>query len=176
MVKKDTFNETMTENLKENEIPIREATEHDIPQLSIHHRKMFEEIWEKKGSYISNLVCSEIEKAYAQKLSQELISGVCKVWVIENKELIIASGGITILSFVPTPSDFSSHVAYLHSMYTEKGYRYHNFANQIVREALQYCKANGIKRVILNASEAGRPIYEKIGFRSASELMRLIID
>jgi hypothetical protein len=31
---------------------LRETTERDIPQFGIHHRKMFEEIWERKGEDI----------------------------------------------------------------------------------------------------------------------------
>jgi len=158
------------------EMPIREATENDITQLGIHHRKMFEEIWEKKGERIDNSICEEIEKAYAQKLKQELIDGVCKAWVIENDNKIIASGAITIVSFVPTPNDLTSSVAYLHSMYTEEGYRNRSFANLIIKKSIQYCKEIGIKRVFLNASEAGRPIYEKVGFRPAPETMRLFIE
>jgi GNAT superfamily N-acetyltransferase len=61
-------------------------------------------------------------------------------------------------------------------MYTEKEYRNNNFANRIIEKAIQYCKDHGIKRFFLNASEAGRPIYEKIGFHSAPEIMRLIIE
>jgi GNAT superfamily N-acetyltransferase len=72
---------------------------------------MFEEIWEKRGSRIDLSVCKEIERAYAQKLKQELIDGSCKAWVIENEDAIIASGAITIVSFVPTPNDLSSSVA-----------------------------------------------------------------
>ena len=155
---------------------LREATGHDIPRLSKHHRKMFEEIWERKGENIDISICKGIEKAYRQKLKQELIDGSCKAWVIENEDRIIASGAITIISFVPTPNDLSSSVAYLHSMYTEKEYRNNKFANLIVEKAIQSCKDYGIKRVFLNASEAGRPIYEKIGFRSAPEIMRLIIE
>jgi GNAT superfamily N-acetyltransferase len=96
--------------------------------------------------------------------------------VIENGDQIVASGGITIVSFVPTPNDLNSRVAYLHSMYSEKAYRNKNFANRIVKEALQYCKANEIKRVILTASQAGKPIYEKIGFASSPETMRIFIE
>jgi GNAT superfamily N-acetyltransferase len=144
------------------EVVLRDAAERDIPQLGIHHRKMFEEIWERKGENIDISICKGIGKAYRQKLKQELIKGPC----------IVASGAITIVSFVPTPNDLSSRVAYLHSMYTEKEYRNNNFANRIIEKAIQYCKDHGIKRFFLNASEAGRPIYEKIGFHSAPEIMR----
>jgi GNAT superfamily N-acetyltransferase len=154
---------------------LREATDRDIPHLSKHHRKMFEEIWERKGEHIDISIGKGIEKAYRQKLKQELTGGSCKAWVIENEDRTIASGAVTIVSFVPTPKDVSSRVAYLHSMYTEKGSRNNRFASLIVEKAIQYCKDNGIKCVFLNASEAGRPIYEKIGFRSAPEMMRLDI-
>jgi N-acetylglutamate synthase-like GNAT family acetyltransferase len=166
-------NKATNQNIKAT---LREATERDIPQLGIHHRKMFEEIWEKKGESIDISVCKGIEKAYRQKLKQELIDGSCKAWVIENENRIIASGAITIVSFVPTPKDLSNSVGYLHSVYTERKNRNNNFANLIIKKAIQYCRNNGIRRVFLNASEAGRPIYEKVGFHSAPEIMRLMIE
>ena len=155
---------------------MREANLSDIPLLAIHHRKMFEEIWEKKGEDIDSSKFAEIEKAYIQKLRGQLQDGSCKAWVLEDEHRIIASGAISIVSYVPTPQDLSCYVAYLHSMYTEKDQRNKHCAKLIVKQALHYCKAQGIKRVILNASEAGRPIYEKIGFRSAPEIMRLILQ
>jgi len=163
----------MTE--KSNETVLREADSSDIQQLSIHHRKMFEEIWQKKGEQIDIAICNEIENAYAGKLNKELTDGRCKAWVIEYENSIIASGAVTVVSLVPTPDDLSSNVAYLHSVYTEKEYRNKNFASRIVQQALQYCRDNGIRRISLNASEAGKTIYQKIGFRSSPETMRLFI-
>jgi N-acetylglutamate synthase-like GNAT family acetyltransferase len=157
-------------------ISIREATESDIPRLGVHHRKMFEEIWKKKGKSIDPSVGKAMERAYAKKLGQELTNGPCRAWVIERENKIVASGAITIASLVPTPKDLSSSVAYLHSMYTEKGYRNNHFANLIVERAIRFCRDAGIKRAFLNASEAGRPIYEKLGFRAAPEMMRLSIE
>ena len=155
---------------------LREATERDILRLGVHHRKMFEEILEKKGERIDPSIGKAMERAYAKKLKKELPDGSCKAWVIEHKNRIVASGAITITSLVPTPKDLSSSVAYLHSMYTEKEFRNKNFANLIVERAIRFCRDNGIKRAFLNASEAGRPIYEKLGFRAAPEMMRLVIE
>jgi hypothetical protein len=47
---------------------------------------------------------------------------------------------------------------------------------KIVLAALEYCKANGVKRVLLRASEAGKPIYERIGFVSSPEMMRISLE
>lgn len=157
-------------------VRIREATVSDISLLAIHHRKMFEEIWENKGEDLDSSRFVEIETSYIKKLQSQLQDGSCKAWVIEDEQRIIASGAISIVSFVPTPQDLSSNVAYLHSMYTEKDQRNNHCAKRIIEQALRYCKAHGIKRIILNASEAGRPIYERIGFRSAPETMRLLLE
>jgi ribosomal protein S18 acetylase RimI-like enzyme len=161
---------------RENGFILREASERDIPLLSRHHRKMFEEIWEKKGQPIDSSTGGEMEQAYSRKLSTELAAGSCKSWLVEKGDQVVASGAITIVSFVPTPNDLSSKTAYMHSIYTEPGSRGQNLASRIVLTALEYCKANGIRRVILSASNAGKPLYERIGFVSSPEMMRISLE
>jgi N-acetylglutamate synthase-like GNAT family acetyltransferase len=154
----------------------REATSSDISIMATHHRKMFEEIWEQKGEHLGTTRASEIENAYTQKLETELERGICKAWVIEAEGKIISSGAITFVSFVPNPSDLSSKVAYLHSMYTEKSYRNKKCAQRIIHNVINHCKSQEINRIILNASDAGQPVYQKIGFRPAPDTMRLFIE
>jgi GNAT superfamily N-acetyltransferase len=166
----------MKEGYKEDGLTLREANGDDIPQLCTHHRKMFEEIWETRGQSIESSIAIEIERAYSLKLSAELPSGSCKSWLMESGNQLLASGAISIVSFVPSPVDLSSRVAYLHSVYTEPGLRGRNLASRIVECALSYCKTNGIKRVILDASEAGRPIYERIGFSASTNSMRILVE
>lgn len=137
---------------------------------------MSEEIWGTRGETIESSIATEIERAYSLKLSAELSSGACKSWLIESENQVVASAAISIVSFVPTPIDLSSRVAYLHSVYTEPGVRGRNLAGRIVECALSYCKTSGIKRVILDASEAGRPIYERIGFSASTNSMRILIE
>jgi len=155
---------------------LQDATIDDIPVLSVHHRKMFEEIWEQKGELISQALAKKLEAAYSAKIGKQIPEGSCKVWVVMADNQIVASGAITIVSFVPVPFDINDNIAYLHSMYTEKGYRHKKCAQRIVKRALQYCQQNGIKRIILHASEAGRLVYEKLDFVSSPETMRLSIE
>jgi GNAT superfamily N-acetyltransferase len=154
---------------------VREALSVDISIMTEHHGKMFKEIWELKGEHLQPARIVEIEKAYTQKLETEMEGGVCKAWVIEDKGKVVSSGAITFISLVPNPSDLSSKVAYLHSMYTDKSHRNRKCAQRIIQSVITYCRSNGIKRILLNASEVGQPIYQKIGFRSASDTMRLFI-
>jgi GNAT superfamily N-acetyltransferase len=154
---------------------IQEATCDDIKQLAIHHRKMFEEIWEKKGEKLEVDKAQEIEERYSEKLEKQITEGTCKAWVVKDGNQLVASGAISVVSFVPVPYDTNHNIAYLHSMYTEKEFRGRKYAQQIIERAIQYCKEHGISRVILNASDAGKPIYEKSGFMSSPETMRLFI-
>ncbi len=154
---------------------LQDATIEDIRILAIHHRKMFEEIWEHKGQKIEKARAQELESAYSEKIEKQIPEGICKAWVVKNDNQIIASGVITIVSFVPVPDDTNHNIAYLHSMYTEKGYRHQKYAQKIVDRAIHYYQKNEINRVVLNASDAGKPIYEKLGFVSSPETMRLFI-
>ena len=154
---------------------IREANLEDMEILSIHHRKMFEEIWEHKGLGIDSNIAKILESAYLEKIAEQIPQGQCKAWIIYSDNEIMASGAITIVSFTPVPTDLNHNVAFLHSIYTEKAYRKKQCAKTIVERAIQYCRESGINRMLLNASDAGKQIYEKAGFVSVPETMRLFI-
>lgn len=155
---------------------IREALTTDISILASHHRRMFEEIWRSKGEALNPEIAIGVENAYSQKLELELTAEICKAWVAEDERKIVSSGAITFISLVPNPSDLSPRVAYLHSLYTEKGYRNRKYSQRIIQRVIAYCKSNGINRVQLNASAAGRPVYEKMGFKPAPDSMRLFLN
>lgn len=148
----------------------------DIGQLAIHHRNMFEEIWDQNGQVLEEAKALALEKAYSEKLKKQIPEGICRAWVVKKNGHIWASGAITIANSVPVPDDTNHSIAYMHSVYTEKAFRGRAYARQIVESAIDFCKENGINRVVLNASKAGRSIYEKCGFVSVAETMRLFIE
>ncbi|MCP4024089.1 MAG: GNAT family N-acetyltransferase [Desulfobacteraceae bacterium] len=154
---------------------IYEATTKDIGRMARHHAKMFEEISEKNSRIIEAKRLKKIEKAYAKKLEEQMPVGACKAWVMKEDSRIVASGAMTICSFVPGPADLNDQVAYLHSIYTDKNFRGRRCANTIVEEMIKHCKENRINRMVLNASEAAKPIYENLGFVSSPDTMRLFI-
>jgi len=157
-------------------IPIRKAEISDIPTLALHHRKMFQEIWDKKGSPLDEQRLGQVEQAYAEKLTEQFSDESCTAWVAVQDDTIVASGAVTIISFVPTPLDLSHQLGYLHSLYTEEEYRGKQCAHKIIDQVIDYCNQKGIRRIILTASEEGRPIYHAIGFRSTLDLMRLVLE
>ena len=160
----------------QRDISIHAANGRDIPVLIAHHHKMFEEIWALIGFEIDGHQFEAMDKALEVKLHEEITNGTCRAWVIEVDKKIVASGAISLNSMTPTPYDPSYRVAYLHSVYTEPEYRKRGFAELITKEAMTYCKSQGIRRMILEASDAGRPIYEKLGFQPSGRTLRLWME
>jgi GNAT superfamily N-acetyltransferase len=154
---------------------LRAATLDDTHVLALHHRKMMEEIVERKGSFLEKKSGDDLEAAHLQKIQQQMPQGTCLAWLIEHQGRIAASGAISLISLTPVPSDLNATVAFVHSIYTEPAFRRQGCAEKIMQAAVQYCRQRGIHRLILNASEAGRSIYERFGFTSSPESMRLLI-
>jgi len=165
----------MLETKLNTQLHLRSAKSDDIPILVRHHCLMFEEILILKGMDIDNATFNKIETSQNDKLEKQISDGSCVAWLVEYNKEIVASGAISIISMVPVPDDPSHEVAYLHSMYTEKNFRGKKLAHRIIDEAMHYCKSKGIKRMILAASDAGRPLYQQIGFQPAKNLMRFWI-
>ena len=166
----------MDEDFPFFDMVVREASKSDIPKLALYHRKMFEEIWALKGDCLDPARAVEVESAYALKLANEMETATCRAWVIEDRGEIVASGAISIVSFVPNPVDLSPKVAYLHSMYTEKTHRSRKCAEHLVRKIIEQCKVIGIRRIMLSASDAGKPVYQKMGFDSMADMMKLFVS
>jgi GNAT superfamily N-acetyltransferase len=164
----------MCDTAGDNEGCLRRATPEDIPFLVNHHRKMFEEIREKTGNPADLPVLAEMEIEYSGKLVREIPNGACIAWVVLIGEHIVSSGAVSIVSYVPVPADLSSRIAFLHSIYTEKEYRHRHYARRITQAAADYCRNQGIRRLYLFASDAGRPVYEKAGFVPVPNMMLLL--
>lgn len=155
---------------------VRKAHMPDIPVLASHHRKMFDEIWAQKGQRLPADRANDVETAYREKLEQQLPTGACIAWVVEQSGQIVASGAASIISLVPVPHDLNHQIAYIHSIFTENTNRCQGCAHLIVSTIIKDCKALGITRLQLNTSADGRSVYDKLGFHASPDAMRLFLE
>jgi GNAT superfamily N-acetyltransferase len=83
----------------------------------------------------------------------------------------VAGGGCVWLQPVqPRPHRASMVQPYLLSMYTEPDFRRRGVASMVVREAIEWCRKNKYERLMLHASEMGRKVYSKLGFKRTWEM------
>jgi GNAT superfamily N-acetyltransferase len=105
-----------------------------------------------------------------RKLSEHRLIGI----IARSKDGRVAgSGCIWLRDEQPRPTDSHQVVPYLMSMYTEKEFRRKGVARSVLKRALKWCRENQFERVVLHASETGKPLYEEFGFLPTNE-MRLI--
>jgi GNAT superfamily N-acetyltransferase len=178
------------------EITYRAATLADIPLLASHHRMMFEEMRSLDENNAPRDSCcgpvknntefplpmaqsaappapdfDHLEATMAKKLALQMADGSCTAWIAFNGNNPVASGGISIISTVPVPEDPTLEIAFLHSVFTDKNMRGQGIASMILDILLDHCKERGIKRVQLNASDAGMSVYQKKGFQILDRVM-----
>jgi GNAT superfamily N-acetyltransferase len=63
--------------------------------------------------------------------------------------------------------------ATLAGIYTAPGHRRRGIARELTLRAIEWCKAQNCVRIRLQASDAGRPLYESLGFKTFREMMKL---
>lgn len=63
--------------------------------------------------------------------------------------------------------------ATLAGIYVVPGYRRRGIARELTQRAIEWCRERGCVRIRLQASEAGRPLYESLGFKTFREMMKL---
>ncbi len=83
---------------------------------------------------------------------------------------VAGSGCIWLREEQPRPTNPRMIAPYLMSMYTVPEFRRKGAARLIVQSALKWCKERGYERVSLHASEAGKPLYESLGFFPTTEM------
>lgn len=63
--------------------------------------------------------------------------------------------------------------ATLAGIYVVPGHRRRGIARELTERAIAWCTERGCARIRLQASQAGRALYESLGFRTFSEMMKL---
>ena len=151
---------------------IRRAFLQDIETLVHHHDAMFRDIYTANGMTVDESAFTAMKDAYREKLDKQLTDDGCAAWVIETGGAVAASASISLFESVPIPLDPNYKIAFMHSVYTEPRFRRRGFAGKLVATIQTYCSEKGINRIDLTASDAGRPLYDSLGFRPVLAAMR----
>lgn len=74
---------------------------------------------------------------------------------------------------MPSPDNPSGKCAYLMNIYVRAQYRAHGFAHTMVRHLIEVASKRGCGKIYLETTDAGRPVYESIGFKDMKDIMKL---
>ncbi|HLA77078.1 MAG TPA: GNAT family N-acetyltransferase [Vicinamibacteria bacterium] len=149
---------------------LRQATVADLEVILHQKRSMFADIGTGDESMRDAMT------AVARPLIEAgLKDGSYRGWLIEVYGRVVAGGGLAIVGFQPNPLDLMPRRAFIVNMYTEPAFRRQGLARLVLERAIACCREEGFGSVFLHAAEAGRALYESLGFRLANE-MRLLLS
>ena len=102
------------------------------------------------------IIFEDYSRLYEANLAAHFIAKV------DNR--IVGIVGAFIKSDIPFRYFSNSHYGFIGDVYTVPAYRNHGISMKLNKEALSWLRDYGVSFVRLLASDAGRPIYERLGF------------
>ena len=86
---------------------------------------------------------------------------------------VIGCATLCYLRMMPTFSHPTGKRAHLMNVYTREQYRRQGIAARMVKMLIQEARSRGVTEISLDATESGRPLYERLGFTASQECMVL---
>ena len=147
---------------------LRPATMADIPHLVSQRERMFRDM----GSAAD---FDGMRPAFDLWLRHAIPSKTYLGWlaVAANGE-VVAGSGLIVIPWPPGPMSIDPRCGFVFNVYTVPSHRKQGLARRMMEAIHEWCRAEGIERVVLNASSFGRALYESMGYVAADEpMMRL---
>jgi len=139
-------------------LQIRPATADDAGVLARFRIMLFREMGRLDGDEAEFAQASENYFEWALSTGREV------AWIAEEFGDAVAVLAMTLEPMPPKPGRPRLIEAYMHNVYTLPDQRMRGLAKRLVLTALEFAKAEGIRRVRLFTSDDARWLYENLGF------------
>lgn len=84
---------------------------------------------------------------------------------------VIGCATLCYIGLMPTFSHPTGKRAHLMNVYTRERYRRQGIAARMVEMLIREARVRGATEISLDATESGRPLYERLGFAASKECM-----
>ena len=86
------------------------------------------------------------------------------VFVAEAEGRVVATSGVSFVSRPPGSTSFLQCEGYVTNVYTVPEWRGRGVATALMNATIEYAQQRGARLVYLHTSDAGRSVYEQLGF------------
>jgi len=107
---------------------------------------------------------SEVETESRRYYEQSLADGSHTAYIVFDGDKFIGAGGISYYSVMPTYHNRTGRKAYVMNMYTHPDYRRQGIAYKTLDMLISDAESKGVDDITLEATDMGRPLYERFGF------------
>ncbi|MBR0514880.1 MAG: GNAT family N-acetyltransferase [Clostridia bacterium] len=116
---------------------------------------------------------SAVEEQSSAYYAKALIDGTHTAYLVFDEGVFVGAGGVSYYSVMPTYHNPSGKKAYIMNMYTAPDHRRQGIAYKTLDLLVKDARSRGITAISLEATDMGRPLYEKYGFVKANNEMEL---
>lgn len=126
----------------------------------------------------ANKLCADTDMGEVERQSylyyqKALSDGSHIAYLVFDESGCIGTGGVSFFQVMPTYHNPSGKKAYIMNMYTNPKYRRKGSAYKTLDMLIKEIKSKGISSISLEATDMGRPLYEKYGFVKMNSEMEL---
>lgn len=126
----------------------------------------------------ANKLCADTDMGEVERQSylyyqKALSDGSHIAYLAFDESGCIGTGGVSFFQVMPTYHNPSGKKAYIMNMYTNPKYRRKGIAYKTLDMLIKEIKSKGISSISLEATDMGRPLYEKYGFVKMNSEMEL---
>jgi GNAT superfamily N-acetyltransferase len=159
------------------EISIRCVTPADAAVVAYQRARM----WQDMGDLPDSALFETLRARAEDQFRHLITTGDYVGWLAAphaEPQSVIAGAGIFLRASLPSPRKENGRtvgvttgkLGLLINVYTEPEWRRRGVAMLLMRRAIDWSREQRLDRLILHASDAGRPLYEKMGFVSTNEM------
>ena len=117
---------------------------------------------------------SEVEKESYAYYKRALVTGEHTAYLVYDNGTFIGAGGVSFYQVMPTYHNPTGKKAYIMNMYTTPEYRRLGLAIHTLNLLVNDARELGVSQIALEATDMGRPLYEKYGFVKMEDEMELV--
>lgn len=146
---------------------VRMATVGDAEIIARHRVGMFHEM-----HGLADEKRAELGAAAQAYLVRAIPAGEYVGWLVspsDDRSRIIAGAGVQVRGILPRPETLGPEAIVL-NVYTDPAFRRRGLAEMLMGHVIDWAREAKIGRLVLHASTAGRPLYEKLGFELTNEM------
>ena len=127
----------------------------------------------------ANKLSNDVDMSLVEKESYEYYKSALEIgehiaYLVYDNETFIGAGGVSFYQVMPTYHNPTGKKAYIMNMYTALEYRRQGIALHTLDLLVKDAKEQGVLQITLEATDMGRPLYERYGFVKLEDEMELI--
>lgn len=146
-------------------VTIRPASLADIPHIVSHRAQMFRDMGIPAEF-------NDMAAAMESWLRHAIPSHTYRGWIATSPGGAVAGGaGLIVIPWPPGPMSMDPRCGFIFNVYTEPSHRKQGVARLLMHTMHEWCRSEGIERVVLNASTFGKSLYESMGYVATDEPM-----